>query len=268
MDVQTFSDATLGNIRVTTIDGEPFFVGSDVTDILGYKNSRDTLAKRVDAEDKGVANCDTLGGMQEVTVINESGLYSLILTSKKPEAKRFKHWVTSEVLPSIRRHGAYATDITIDNIIADPQFGIKLLTELAEQRQRVKAMETTLAAKDQQMLEMKPKVSYYDIVLNCKDLIEITKIAKDYGWSGVKLNQYLHSKGIQFKTSDGQWLLYQKYAEEGYTATKTHMYKDSSGIEHSRIHTYWTQKGRLFIYNTLKNDGVLPVIERKMNNGL
>lgn len=263
MEIQTYSNAMFGNVRVAMIEGEPFFVGADVTDILGYKNSRDTLAKRVDDEDKGVANCDTLGGSQEMTVINESGLYSLILTSKKPEAKKFKRWVTSEILPAIRKHGAYATESTIDKIIDDPEFGIRLLTELAEERQRVKAMETTLAVKEQQLLEMKPKVSYYDIVLNCKDLIEITKIAKDYGWSGKKLNQFLFDKGVQFKTSDGQWLLYQKYATEGYTATKTHMFKDSNGIEHSKIHTYWTQKGRLFIYNTLKNVGILPTIERE-----
>ena len=258
-ELQTFSNAMIGNVRVMMINGEPYFVGSDVTDILGYKNSRDTLAKRVDDDDKGVANCDTLGGKQEMTVINESGLYSLILTSKKPEAKRFKHWVTSEILPSIRKHGAYA----VDDLLKDPEAAVRIFQELANERAKRQAAETTIAAKDQQLLEMKPKVSYYDIVLNCPDLIEITKIAKDYGWSGQKMNQYLHEKGIQFKTSDGQWLLYQKYAAEGYTATKTHLYKDSSGTERSRIHTYWTQKGRLFIYDLLKKDDILPTIERE-----
>lgn len=259
----SFSEATLGVVRTTVINGEPYFIGSDVTDILGYKNSRKTIADHVDAEDKGVTNCDTLGGIQEMTIINESGLYSLVLRSKKPEAKRFKRWITSEVLPSIRKHGAYATEEVMDKVLADPEFGIRLLTELKEERIKRQALEITIAAKDQQLLEMKPKVSYYDVVLNCKDLIEVTKIAKDYGWSGIKMNNFLHEKGVQYKTTDGQWLLYQRYAGEGYTATRTHIYKDSSGTERSKIHTYWTQKGRLFIYDLLKKDGILPEIEKE-----
>ena len=133
------------------------------------------------------------------------------------------------------------------------------MQSLAEERAKRQTLETVVAAKDQQLLEMKPKVSYYDVVLNCPDLIEITKIAKDYGWSGAKLNQILHDLGVQFKTADGQWLLYQKYAGEGYTATRTHLYTDSSGMEHSRIHTYWTQKGRLFIYDLLKKVTAEPI---------
>lgn len=198
-----------------------------------------------------------------MTVINESGLYSLVFSSKLPDAKRFKKWIRDDVLQNIRKHGAYATPVTIDKIIEDPQFGIQLLQNLAAEREKRKALEITVAAKDQQLLEMKPKVSYYDIVLDCKDLIEITKIAKDYGWSGQKMNNYLHEKGVQYRTTDGQWLLYQKYAGEGYTATRTHIYKDSSGTERSRIHTYWTQKGRLFIYDLLKRDGILPEIEKE-----
>ena len=261
-EIQTFSEATLGSVRTTIINNEPYFAGRDVAGILGYKNISDALSKKVDPEDKGVAKCDTLGGVQDMTFINESGLYSLILSSKKPEAKRFKRWITSDVLPSIRKNGAYATEDTIDKIIANPEYGIKLLQSLAEERAKRQTLETVVAAKDQQLLEMKPKVSYYDVVLNCPDLIEITKIAKDYGWSGAKLNQMLHDLGVQFKTADGQWLLYQKYAGEGYTATRTHIYTDSSGMERSRIHTYWTQKGRLFIYDLLKEHSFLPEIER------
>lgn len=106
-ELQVFSNSEFGNIRTVTIDGVPWFVGKDIADALGYGNSRDALAKRVDAEDKGVANYDTLGGTQRMVVINESGMYSLILSSKLPSAKKFKHWVTSEVLPAIRKTGHY-----------------------------------------------------------------------------------------------------------------------------------------------------------------
>ena len=259
-DLQVFSNLEFGTIRTEVKDGEAWFVGKDVTDILGYKNTSSAIQRHVDTEDKGVTKVTTLGGEQSMTVINESGLYSLVFSSKLPAAKKFKRWIQKEVLHDIGRHGAYATDTTIDKIIADPEFGIRLLTELNEERKKRQAVESTLAARENQILEMKPKVSYYDVVLNCEDLIGITKIAKDYGWSGQQMNEYLHKKGVQYKTADGQWLLYQKYAAAGYVATKTHMYS-AHGVEHSRIHTYWTQKGRLFIYDLLKSDGILPTIE-------
>lgn len=116
----------------------------------------------------------------------------------------------------------------------------------------------------QQINELKPKASYYDVVLNCKDLLSISVIAKDYGWSAIRLNEYLHKKGIQFKQGK-TWLLYQKYAVKGYTSTKTHEYLGNDGANHTNVHTYWTQKGRLFIYDLLKNDGIVPLIERDEN---
>lgn len=132
--VQLFKSADFGEIRTLIMDNEPWFVGRDVAEILGYSNSRDALAKRVDEEDKGVAKCDTLGGRQDLTIINESGLYSLILSSKLPNAKKFKHWVTSEVLPSIRKNGIYATENIINQILENPDLGIEMFTKLKEER--------------------------------------------------------------------------------------------------------------------------------------
>jgi anti-repressor protein len=111
--------------------------------------------------------------------------------------------------------------------------------------------------------EMKPKASYYDKVLNCKDLVSITTIAKDYNWTAQKMNKYLHDKGVQYKQGK-RWFLYKKYADEknGYTGSKTPLTTGKDGKEHAHIHTYWTQKGRLFIYDLLKNDGILPTIEK------
>ena len=125
-------------------------------------------------------------------------------------------------------------------------------------------LETSVAVKDQQISELKPKASYYDVVLNCPDLLSTTKIAKDYGKSAVWLNSYLHDKKIQYKQG-GVWLLYQNYAQCGYTSTKTHNYNGDDGIQHAKVHTYWTQKGRLFIYETLKSDGILPLVEYKQS---
>ena len=135
--------------------------------------------------------------------------------------------------------------------------------QLALLRHQNMELTDTIAVQNQQILEMKPKVSYYDMVLNCKDLISTSAIAKDYGKSAIWLNRYLHEKGVQFKQSD-IWLLYQKYAQKGYTSTKTHSYPGSNGETHTKVHTYWTQKGRLFIYELMKSDGMKPLIEQEV----
>lgn len=251
MNIEIFRNSEFKDIRTMVINGEPWFVGKDIAENLGYANTRDALNRHVDKEDKGVENHDTHGGNQQLIVINESGLYSLILSSKLPQAKNFKRWVTSEVLPSIRSHGMYATDELLDN----PDLFILVLEELKRERQEKLILK-------QQNLEMKPKASYYDIVLSCKETVAITVIAKDYGWSARKMNKKLHELGIQFKQGN-IWLLYQDYAEEGYTCTKTYQFNKGNGEVGTKIHTYWIQKGRLFIYNLLKSEGYVPLIEIK-----
>ena len=262
-ELQVFNNAEFGSVRSLMVNGEPYFVGRDVAKILGYANPNDALAKHVDEEDKGVAKCDTLGGIQELTVINESGLYSLILSSKLPSAKRFKRWVTSEVLPAIRKHGVFVMDDIVNNTDAL----IEALQAFKAERLQRMALEEENAVQKQQLIEMKPKASYYDVVLNSPDAVAITVIAKDYGKSAQWLNEYLNEKGIQFKQGNKIWLLYQKYAEKGYTCTKTHTYPGNDGEIHTKVHTYWTQKGRLFIYDLLKGDGILPNVEKEGSDG-
>ena len=254
--VQIFNNDEFGSVRTLTINDEPWFVGKDVAEILGYSNPQKAIRDHVDTEDKTVNESFTVNGTKGL-LINESGLYSLILSSKMPKAKQFKRWVTSEILPAIRKHGVYA----VDEVLANPDMLISALTELKKERARSKELTNTIAVKDQQIAEMQPKASYYDLVLNCKDLVSISVIAKDYGWSARRMNNYLHEKKVQYKKGK-IWLLYQKYAEKGYTSTKTQTYAGNDGNMHTSVHTYWTQAGRLFIYDLLKADGVLPTIER------
>lgn len=256
--IQVFENKEFGKVRIMEVNGEPFFVGKDVAEILGYADTNKAIAMHVDEEDKLNDKTALSLGQRGGWLINESGLYSLILTSKLPKAKAFKRWVTSEVLPSIRRHGLYA----VDEILANPDIAIKALQELKAEREKRRSLEGTVAVQNQQIAEMQPKVSYYDLILQCPDLMPITTIAKDYGWSAKRLNAYLHEQGIQFKQS-GIWLLYQQYAEQGYTSTKTHNYAGEDGTQHAKPHTYWTQKGRLFLYDFLKARGILPLIERE-----
>ena len=250
-------------VDIIIIDGEPHFIGKQVCDILGYTNSRKALADHVDAEDKGVTKRYTPGGMQDTTIINESGLYSLILGSKLESAKEFKRWVTSEVLPSIRKTGKYETpkeQETDEQLISRAVVVANRI--IAKMQDRISNLEETVAVQGMQIAEMNPKAAYYDMILNCKDVVSITTIAKDYGMSGCKLNDLLHEYGVQWKQNN-VWVLYQKHAEQGYTNTKTHNYIDNHGEHKAKVHTYWTQKGRLFIYETLKREGILPLIERE-----
>lgn len=259
MELQIYKNAEFGSVRTTTIGGQPYFVGRDVTDILGYQNGSRDINRHVDEEDRQKAVFFDGTQDKETIIINESGLYSLILSSKMTNAKKFKRWVTNEVLPAIRKHGIYATD----DLIANPDLAIAAFTALKEERERNKTLTAAVAVQQQQIAEMKPKATYYDVVLKCKDAVNISVIAKDYGWSGIRMNEYLHDKGIQFKQSD-TWLLYQKHADKGYTRTNTHVYEDSNGFEHTKVHTKWTQKGRLFIYELLKVDGIYPQIEMEV----
>ena len=260
MELQVYKNAEFGSVRTTTLGGQPYFVGKDVADILGYANTRKALIDHIDEEDKDdVTIRDAIGRNQTMTAINESGLYSLILSSKMPNAKKFKRWVTNEVLPAIRKHGLYATD----DLIANPDLAIAAFTALKEEREKNKELMAAVAIGQQQIAEMKPKATYYDVVLKCRDAVNISVIAKDYGWSAMCMNEHLHEKGIQFKQGD-IWLLYQKYAPNGYTKTNTHIYEDSKGIKHTKVHTKWTQKGRLFIYEQLKADGIYPQIEMEV----
>ena len=247
-------------VRTIQKNGEPWWVLADVCKVLDLSNPS-KVADRLEPDEKANFELGLRGGA--TNCINESGLYAVILRSDKPQAKPFRKWVTNEVLPSIRKHGAYMTDQTLERALTSPDFLIELATQLkAEQAQR-KQLETTVAVQNQQIAELQPKASYYDVVLNCKDLISIGKIAKDYGWSAQKLNEYLHKHGVQYKQGK-TWLLYQKYAGMGYTSTKTHTYHGDDGMEHAaEPHTCWTQKGRLFIYDLLKSDGIYPLIERE-----
>lgn len=257
-ELQIFNNAEFGSIRTLMLNDEPYFVGKDVAEILGYTNPQKAIRDHIDEEDKTLNESFTVNGTKGI-LINESGLYSLILSSKMPNAKKFKRWVTSEVLPTIRKHGVYA----VDELLNDPDMLIAALTKLKVEREKTNALMATVAVQNQQIVEMKPKASYYDVVLNCKDLVAISVIAKDYGWSANRMNQYLHDKGIQYKQGNKIWLLYQKYAEMGYTSTKTHSYPGSYGTMHTKVHTYWTQAGRLFIYGLLKADGILPTMEQE-----
>lgn len=247
----TFSGS---EVRTILVNGDPWWVLSDVCKVLELSNPT-VVANRLEEDERSKFD---LGRQGDATIINESGLYSVILRSDKPQAKPFRRWVTSDVLPTIRKTGQYTIESRDSYQIDDP---IERAKRWIEEEQERKQLKLTVNVQSQQIAEMKPKASYYDLVLNCKDLVSVHTIAKDYGKSPQWLNKFLNEHGIQYKQGN-IWFLYQKYAEQGYTNTKTQPYTGNNGEMHSKVHTYWTQKGRLFIYDVLKANGILPVIER------
>lgn len=266
-NLQVFKNTEFGELGVLVIDGKEYFPASECARILGYSNPRDAILRHCKPEGvvkhDGVSLTTNQYGISteqvvEKTYITEGNLYRLIIRSKLPAAERFERWIFDEVLPTIRKHGLYATEKVLDEILADPDYGIRLFSELKAERERRKALEMENAQHKQIIGELRPKASYYDLILQNKSLVPISKIAKDYGMSGKAFNKLLHELGVQYKMGD-TWLLYQQYADQGYTQSRTH----AIDAEKSRMHTYWTQKGRLFLYDLLKNRrGLLPMIER------
>ena len=259
-ELQIFKNPKFGEVRTVVIDDEPWFVGKDVAVALGYEKPTKAVSDHVDEEDKkmGPQNGapsikDSLGRDQYPVFINESGLYSLVLSSKLPTAKAFKRWITHEVIPAIRKTGGYqVNELT----------GRELMAKALLEAQAVLAEKDTTIAKQTQLIgELKPKADYNDRILQSKSLVTITQIAKDYGMSGAAMNEKLHELGVIYKLG-GQWLLYSRYQAKGYTHSETVNITHKDGSGNVRMNTKWTQKGRLFLYGFLKKHGILPVIEQ------
>ncbi len=236
-------------LRAVNLEGQPYFVGKDVATMLGYAKARNAIANHVDIEDKKDAPIQgDLGGTQKMTVINESGLYSLILKSKLPEAKDFKRWVTTEVLPQIRMTGGY---IPIEREDTDEEILAKAV--LISQR-TIKEKEAIIKQQDELLKKLEPKAEYSDNILTSKGTHTISTIAADYDMSGQDMNKKLNAMGIQYKQS-GRWFLYQKY--KGMELTESATYTPDTKI-FTATSMKWTNKGRQFIYEQLKRHGIYP----------
>lgn len=251
-EMQIFENTEFGRVRTVELDGEPWLVGRDVAQALGYKNPRDALSRHVDEEDKGVVKHDTLGGEQDLTVINESGLYSLALSSKLPGAKRFKRWVTGEVLPSIRRTGGY-------QLPGDYLSALRALVAVEEEKQ---ALQAENEQQRQAIAEFAPMKQYIDTILSSPGTVTTTQIAADYDISAKRLNQILHQEGLQHCVN-GQWILYRNHMGKGYTKSETISITRTDGSTDTKLFTKWTQKGRVLIHELLTRRGIVAGMDRR-----
>lgn len=266
--LKVFNSSEFGQLQIMVVDGKEYFPATEVAQMLGYKNAHKAIKDHCKAPGVTIRSVGVVTGkkaygtdaVQQVDkkFINEGNLYRLIVKSKLPAAEQFERWVFDEVLPDIRKRGMYASESLLDNILKNPDLGIKLFTEYKEAKEQARKLQLSNAQQKQIIGELQPKASYYDAILQNNATVPITKIAKDYGMSGRAMNALLKELGVQYKMGN-TWLLYQQYADQGYTQSRTHLLDNG----HSVMNTYWTQKGRLFLYDFLKNEqGLLPMIER------
>ena len=241
-EIQIFKHEQFGEIR-TMVDekGEPWFVGKDVARRLGYINHRKALRDHVDEEDRkdGVTIRDSIGRDQEVTFINESGLYSLVLASKLPQAKAFKRWVTAEVLPQIRKTGGY--------IPLKDQEG-RELSDLEIMCRAMMIMKKSIEQKEQLIADLQPKADYVDEVLDSVDCLTMTQVAKGLGMTVHDLTTRLLQDSIIYEQS-GQYMLYAPYARRGLATCRTHTHRDLFGTVHTHTYLVWTERGKQFIHD-------------------
>ena len=250
-DLQIFNNDRFGQVRIIPVDGELMFVAKDVCDCLEITKHRDAIS-RLDPDERGSVKLDTLGGKQDIAAINEYGLYSLVLSSRKPEAKDFKRWITHDVIPAIRKTGSYSMVI--------PQTLPEALRAYADEVESHNATKAIVAQQEQQIAEFKPVKDYVDKILSSKSCLAITQIAADYGLSAQELNKILHEAGLQRKVGD-QWILYKQHMAKGFTKSETFTFCRSDGRLDSKITTKWTQKGRLEIHSILTKLNIHAVCE-------
>ena len=253
-ELKIFENPAFGKVRVVEQGGEPWFVANDVCEALDIKNSRDALT-RLDEDEKANVGLNDGSQTRRMNVVNEYGLYILVMASRKQEAKEFKRWVTHEVLPAIRKTGGY---IAGSEKMSDAELMAKAVlvaqATIKERDARIAELETENTVQRQAIADFKPTQEYVDKILASKDVVTTTQIAADYGMSAVQLNMFLSEQRVQ-RVVGGQWILYKNHMGKGYTKSETIRIKHRDGSEGIKMQTKWTQKGRLFIHNLLTNKG-------------
>ena len=258
--IQKFRNEQFGEIR-TMVDekGNPWFVGKDVAKMLGYNQSDKAILRHTDEDDRMKCTVtDNLGRGQSTFVINESGLYSLVLSSKLPQAKAFKRWVTSEVLPQIRKTGGYIP-------LKDKEG--RELTDLEIMCRAMEIMKKSIEQKEQLIADLQPKADYVDEVLDSIDCMTMTQVAKGEGMTVHELTNLLLQKGIIYCQS-GCYMLYAKYADKGLAAYRTHSHRDLFGSMRTNIYLVWTERGRKFIHEIIDHDVLSPLIRGGSKAGI
>lgn len=258
--ITIFNNPQFGDIRTAGTPEAPLFCLTDVCKALGLTSK--FVNQRLD---KGVVSnhpLDTAGGTQQALFVTEDGLYDVILDSRKPEAKTFRKWVTSEVLPTIRKTGGYlatTSTMTDDEIMARALLVAQ--TTIKQHNERIRQLQSENEDQRAIIQQMQKGNDYLNTILSSKGTVATTQVAADYGMSAIAFNRKLYELHIQHKVN-GQWILYSDFMGKGYVHSRTITFLHKDGRPDTRMCTEWTQRGRLFLYDALKEVGILPQIER------
>lgn len=266
-EMQIFKNKAFGEVRVAEVNGEPIFCASDVCKALGFTNGRKAVADHVDEGDVTKRDTPTTSGVQSMTYVNESGLYALIFGSKLPQAKQFKNWVTSEVLPSIRKHGVYMTEQVQERALQDPDFLIRLATNLKEEKEKRRLAESELALEKEINNTNAPKVNFANAIVGCRSSCLIGELAKVLTQNGFTIGQnrlfewlrshgYLGTKGERYNVPN------QKYVEQGLFEIKKGVRSGNDGVVHTTLTCKCTGKGQMYFINKFLHN---TDIEKVMN---
>lgn len=254
-DIQIFNNSKFGAIRTVQINGDVYFVGKDVAEILGYSDTNKAIAMHVDVEDKILNDKSSPSfGQRGATLINESGLYSLILSSKLPKAKEFKHWVTSEILPTIRKHGAYMTEQTLEQALTSPDFLIQLATQLKEEKEKSAQLETTVNKQNELLERAKPKICFANCVQTAETSILVGELAKLLKQNGINIGQkrlfeWLRNNGYLIKSGSDKNMPTQYSMERGWFEIKETVISHSDGHTSINKTPKVTGRGQIYFIN-------------------
>jgi len=259
-EIKAYNHPLFGNVRMFVENGKPWFCATDIASSLGYSNPRDAIARH--CKPMGVVNHDTPtnSGVQQMKFINEGNIYRLTAKSQLPKAEEFESWIFDDLVPTVINTGNYSLQVP-QSFSEALMLAAQQQMQIEEQQKELVLKDEVIADKDAQIIELEKESEYTRVILQSKSTVLVTQIAQDYGMTARKFNSLLRDLGIQHKVRN-QWILYSKYINKGYVHSATHNFTHRDGNPDVSLNTEWTQKGRLFLYEELRKNDILPLIEQ------
>ena len=259
-EIKAYNHPLFGNVRMFVENGKPWFCATDIASSLGYSNPRDAIARHCKPMGVVIHDTPTNSGVQQMKFINEGNIYRLTAKSQLPKAEEFESWIFDDLVPTVINTGNYSLQVP-QSFSEALMLAAQQQMHIEEQQKELVLKDEVIADKDAQIIELEKESEYTRVILQSKSTVLVTQIAQDYGMTARKFNSLLRDLGIQHKVRN-QWILYSKYINKGYVHSATHNFTHRDGNPDVSLNTEWTQKGRLFLYEELRKNDILPLIEQ------
>lgn len=259
-EIKAYNHPLFGNVRMFVENGKPWFCATDIASSLGYSNPRDAIARHCKPMGVVIHDTPTNSGVQQMKFINEGNIYRLTAKSQLPKAEEFESWIFDDLVPTVINTGNYSLQVP-QSFSEALMLAAQQQMQIEEQQKELVLKDEVIADKDAQIIELEKESEYTRVILQSKSTVLVTQIAQDYGMTARKFNSLLRDLGIQHKVRN-QWILYSKYINKGYVHSATHNFTHRDGNPDVSLNTEWTQKGRLFLYEELRKNDILPLIEQ------